>query len=556
MHADAGGTSAVSSLRSIAAVVALFTGLTVFMTWPQARQLASHAADHQDVYFNMWRIGWFAHALASSPSAIFDGNIFYPARHTLAYSDAMFVEGLVGTPLLWAGVPPVLVHNLLLLGAIVASAVGTYVLTFRLTGSRAASIIAGVIVAFAPYRFEHYMHMELQWSMWIPWTLWALHRAVDSGRLWHGVQTGFFAALQLLSCVYYGIFLATMLPLVAGLLVVTLPGRQIGGALRALAAGALVAAVIGGIYARSYLPRKAEVGLRSEAEIVQFSARPGDFLIATPDNRIYGDLFTGRPERRLFPGLAVLLLAIVGLLLRPPGRVAVVYAVSLAVAFELSLGLHGYGYRFLHDHVPVYAGLRAPARMACLALTFLAILAAEGYRHLSDAMRPRARRAFAVLVPCVLLAEYSVRPLELVRYDNSPPPVYELLARLPRGVVAEFPAARPDVLPGPDARYIYMSTFHWKPLVNGYSGYYPPWYALRLVDFQGFPDAHSLEVLRRMDVTYVVAHLSNDRAIERAKFVSHLEAQRELELIAALKDGIDVALLYRLLEPGDKAGGR
>ena len=47
----------------------------------------------------------------------------------------MIVEGIVAAPLLWAGVPPMLVHNLLLLGAIVASAVGMFVLVRTLTGS-------------------------------------------------------------------------------------------------------------------------------------------------------------------------------------------------------------------------------------------------------------------------------------------------------------------------------------------------------------------------------------------------------------------------------------
>ena len=46
--------------------------------------------------------------------------------------------------------------------------VAMFVLARYLTGSRAAGVIAGIVFAFAPYRFEHYMHMELQWTMWMP----------------------------------------------------------------------------------------------------------------------------------------------------------------------------------------------------------------------------------------------------------------------------------------------------------------------------------------------------------------------------------------------------
>ncbi len=59
------------------------------------------------------------------------------------------------------------------------SAAGIAVLARSLTGSLTAGVTAGIVFAFAPYRFEHYMHMELQWTVWIPWTFWALHRTLE-----------------------------------------------------------------------------------------------------------------------------------------------------------------------------------------------------------------------------------------------------------------------------------------------------------------------------------------------------------------------------------------
>ena len=93
----------------------------------------------------------------------------------------MLVEGVVAAPLLWAGVKPVLVHNLLLLGAIAASGIAMAALARYLTGSLGAGVLAGVVFAFAPYRFEHIMHMELQWTMWMPLAFLALHRTFDTG---------------------------------------------------------------------------------------------------------------------------------------------------------------------------------------------------------------------------------------------------------------------------------------------------------------------------------------------------------------------------------------
>ena len=120
-----------------ARVCALFVGLTAVMTWPSVLHLATHSVDHQDIFFNLWRMEWVRHALLTSPRDLFNGNQFYPERGVLAYSDAMMVESLIALPLLSAGLPPMLVHNLLLLGVIAASGIGMFVLARLSVGQHA-----------------------------------------------------------------------------------------------------------------------------------------------------------------------------------------------------------------------------------------------------------------------------------------------------------------------------------------------------------------------------------------------------------------------------------
>ena len=65
-----------------------------------------------------------------------------------------------------------------------------------------------------------------------------------------------------------------------------------------------------------------------------------------------------------------------------------------------------------------------------------------------------------------------------------------------------------NALPGPDPSYQYWSTFHWFPLLNGYSGYYTDGY-VRLLDDLRRPQ--TLEWLRRLDrvgTRYALVHLS------------------------------------------------
>jgi hypothetical protein len=515
------------------------------MTWPQALVLKTHALQHQDVFFNLWRLRWIAHALVSAPADLFNGNVFYPERGVLAYSDAMLVQGVLAAPLFWAGVPPVLVHNLTLLGAIVASAVGAFVLARHVTGSAPGGLVAGIVFAFAPYRFEHYMHMELQWTVWSPWAFWALQRTIETRSLRSGLVMGVFVALQMMSSVYYGVFLLILVAVVGSLQLMTLRGSHLRRAAGALALGGALAAAVSGVYSLPYAAAASRVGTRTTVEVRTFSARPRDYRVATATNLLYGRPDSGAPERRLSPGILAPLIAALGLLLVAPTPVAIAYLVGLVLAFELSLGAYGYLYPLLYEHVAVFRGLRAPARASVFSLLFLGVLAAYGTAILTQGVSRAAKSAVGGLVCLVLLFEYRVAPLELVRYHNDPPPLYQLLARLPPGPIAEFPMPRAGSPPHHDARFAYMSTFHWMPLVNGYSGFFPPSYLLRLVRMEKFPDAASVASLRRDNVKYVIVHEDGYPDGERIRIVErllHLGVTR----LADFEDGWSVATLMEL----------
>jgi len=484
----------------------VFALLTVVMMWPIARHPASLAARHQDVYFNMWRLRWVAHALVTSPTHLFDGNIFHPEPNTLALSDAMIVEGIVAAPLTWAGVKPVLVHNIMMLLPIAASGLAMFALARHLTGSRGAGLLAGIAFAYAPYRYEHLMHMELQWTVWSPLALLALHRTLETGKLKYGIATGACVALQMLSCIYYGIFLATFIAPAALLLAFgdrAVPWRRTVGP---LAAGAVLAATLGGLYSIPYARQHARVGDRPITEINNFSAMPSNYLNVPKENWLYGN--PGRPghgERRLFPGLTVVLLAIAGMLLRQPSRSTIMYVLILVAAFEISLGFGGYVYPVLHRFVPVFRGLRAMARLGIFVVMALSVLAAYGYAALVEGRSVRVRRLVVAVLAGVMLAEYATR-LSLTEFPNTAPAVYHVLAHLPRGVVAELPVPAMDQLPGLDPDRAYMSTFYWFPIVNGYSGNFPASYLARLERLRTFPDERSLRQLKADNVRYVLVH--------------------------------------------------
>lgn len=527
---------------------ALFASLTVCMTWPQAAQLATHADRDQDVFFNMWRFGWVAHALATAPSRVLDGNTFFPEPRTLTLSDAMPLQAAIAAPWLWGGAPPVLVHNVMLLAGIVLSAAGVFMLAVHLTGSLGAGVTAGIVFAFVPYRFAHYMHMELQWTVWIPWAFWALHRVFETGARRYAGLLGACLALQCMSSIYYGVFLATLLAWCGLVLLCGVPRGRLANRIGLLAIGGVTAVTLSAPYAISYAATKQSVGTRPEEQVLMFSARPSSYTVATESNYLYGERSAPRArlERLLFPGVLPVLLAVTGLLLVRPTARAIMYLLGLVAAFEMSLGLYGYTFPLFYDYVPIYNSLRAPARLGIFVVFFLAILAAKGHAAVEASLPKRVRPALLVTIAAVLLLEYWVAPLRLARYPNEPPPLYAWLRTQPPGVIAEFPMPRADRLPGLEPRYTYMSTFHWMPLVNGYSGYYPPSYIARLEPMRAISDDAAVEALLRNSVRYVIVHPDFYDAARRNHVLADVSANPRFTELGRFHDGLGMAVVYRI----------
>ena len=198
----------------------LLSPLTAVMTYPQVFRMADGVHDPADPLMVTWVLSWVAHQLPIAPAHIFDANIFYPERNTLAYSETLLVPGLFAAPLYWLGVGPILIYNLVFLSGFALSGVGVALLVRRLTGNAGAAILAGIVFAFPPYRIDHYAHLQLQQTQFIPLALWAFHRLLDRGRVRDGVLLGVFTACQMLSCMYYGIFLIPYMAVVCGAMLI------------------------------------------------------------------------------------------------------------------------------------------------------------------------------------------------------------------------------------------------------------------------------------------------------------------------------------------------
>ncbi|MDP2053226.1 MAG: hypothetical protein Q8L75_06295, partial [Acidobacteriota bacterium] len=195
----------------------------------------------------------------------------------------------------------------------------------------------------------------------------------------------------------------------------------------------------------------------------------------------------------------------------------------------------------------IYNGLRAPARAGILFFLALAGLVAFGWSRLELRLQRWAPAASAV-VAAALLAEYATVQARWYVPDPRPPAVYGWLAREPRSVVLELPLTTADRLDlVPDGIYMFRSTEHWQPILNGYSGFFPKSYIELTERMKAFPDEASIAYLKTRQVDLVVIHGGLMAPDAFGALTSSLMTRSDFELTSQFDEPKGPDVVFRLL---------
>ena len=310
MGEDRGGA------RQTLLAAAVFLVATVALTWPQAARPGTGLGDLWDAKLNAWIFHWDYHQTFHDPLRLFHANTFHPAKYVLAFSENLWGAAVFGFPLFAAGASTTFVYNFLFLLGMFLSALAAWALARYVTKDPWASLLAGLVYAFVPWRLSQIPHIQFQWGPFLPLLLLFLLRYLDAGRRRDAVFFGVFFAWNALTNVHYALFSGILVAVVLAWEVVTTGWRPLAGRVRAsLLALAAAALVVLPFYAP--YPRAAKLyGMRrSYGEMAFYSARPSAFLVPGGQNKLWAPLTQrfGRPEGELFPGVIPVALAVYGL---------------------------------------------------------------------------------------------------------------------------------------------------------------------------------------------------------------------------------------------------
>ncbi|MFI5179322.1 MAG: hypothetical protein ACHQO8_12190 [Vicinamibacterales bacterium] len=586
------------------AMAIVYAAIAVVMTWPLMRHPASRIADDLgDPLFICWVLMWTGGqvlaALRGDIRALGDfwnGNIFYPAHATVAYSEHFTPQMLQILPLYAAGANIILCYNLLFLSTFVVAALGMYLFVRELTGRPLAAFLAGLAFAYAPYRLGQFPHLQVLSVGWMPLALFGVQRYFTTGRLRPLVGGSAAFVVQSLSCGYYFLFFT---PLVAAYGLYEMSRRRLLTSRRTwiqLALTAIVVALVMWPFMRPYVALRSTtpVGVRSLEETTMYAADTHAFGTIAPNARLLGPVLTGyqKAEGQGFAGFTILAFAAVALAAgvwrafrrmpwttmatwllalwwaaattvvlssagvvsifangrltiatsggvltlqdattplwvaalssawlfgftralqrtgAPADRVSTAFWLAVAcVAALFAFGpdiragghLVGHGpYAWAFQHVPGFDVLRVPARFLTLVTLALAVLAGAGASVVLGLSR-RAGHAIVALGVVSLLAESWIVPMATnlpiqpeklvpprsVSVGRDISPLYRMIKSLPdRVVLIEFPFGEPAY----DIQAVFYAGYHRRPIVNGYSGFFPPGYFERVTPLSQAPD--------------------------------------------------------------------
>jgi hypothetical protein len=541
-------------------VLLAYLAAAVVMTWPTVMRPGQYVLgeemDAVTAFYNLW---WFQYALCHLHTGFWTSPLMdYPHGYSMIFFPMWVPYDAIALP--WVhhfGIDAVpVVYNFIGLLAFAACGLAAFVFVRHLTRDPGAAFVAGLALAFMPYRFWNLTRWHVSCLELVAPCLYFFLRLVRDDRpsRWTWAGLGGFAALLAYTSPSYAVDVALALGMMLAVMSVTERDRVRSRAFwlalakasaLALALGAPLLIRVGLEVMRQPLPLAQDEALRQtySANLLGF-VMPGFNLRAFAAFTAHSALADAGLTRahatmgyEIFLGYAVILLAAVGAV---TGRKPALPFVALAAGFLLlALGpavhIGSYTtaaaapYAWLQRIMPLLRLERAPVRHAGIAFVALAVLAGLGLSRLGAGLTSRRRLALNLAAGATVLLEFWQAPLNLTRLP-IPPFVAEIKADPVPGSVLDLPFL--PAIPRFGGTY---QTHHERPL------------AIQLTRRVDDPAYQASALFRYLDRPRVWLNLAGEK---RSAALSELQAefqQRQIRYVIVYK---------KFMGPEDVAGMR
>lgn len=389
-------------------IALFFSALSIWYTYPIVLNI--NGITDGDGYAVPQGFWWFKKAITSFQNPFYTDYIFYPQGTSLVFG-SNFSNFLLTLPVnIVAGANAA--GNMAYILSFLLSGYFAFLLAYELTGNKYASVIAGIIYGFNPFRCRGVGHLNIVTVQWLPLYLLMFKRSSERNEKRWPILAGLvFSAIVLndqLNTILAAYITAFALPLLffkyntdnsgkIGLQVGLRPDYKKN--VKALLIIALAAAILSGGYLYQLIhlmleePDIVKIDPFEHGGANQFSGDIMGYLLPPPIHPLWGKFvsLSLHPENILFLGYIPVFLAFVGAVrFFHKGIVKFIIAITLFF-WVLSLGmtLHVGGvwqWNSLHlklpfsflSWLPLIGGIRTPSRFHIVTTLGVSLLAAYG----------------------------------------------------------------------------------------------------------------------------------------------------------------------------------
>lgn len=474
---------------------------------------------------------------------IFDTQMFYPYKNTLAFGDSLLTQSLIGLPVFIVTRDVIISSHFTLLFAFFSSFLAMFFLAWHFTKSITGSILAGLIYSYNPYVMSHLQQFELINLQWIPLIFLVSAKFIEKTKWHYALLLTLLFILQIGSSFYYTFFIVITLPLYILLLirVKKVPSKRLIHPSLVISTAIILVFAYFFLQPFTYVRKTFNIQRSLDANI-SFSAQPTDFFFTSGSNKLYGwmvddpnlkplrDSYTviHYTEHSLFFGLTVYVLLFTTIYLLIAKKIKgddrkitltflIILVLSVILAFGPYIELFGQlipsFYLIFHKFVPFIDTLRAPSRFMALGFLALSLIIAFGWKELAGRFKKFALAGFMIVVVLINL-EYHSDISDFHDFTAEINHFYSFLnSRGDIKVIVELPIANNLTIkdysrsPLDDSIYLLYALKHNKLMINGYHGFIPPKASI-LGDRLSinFPTAGKLSELKNIGVDTIIVH--------------------------------------------------
>lgn len=561
----------IISKKIVLFLISAFTFIiaAIYITYPLIFHLGTSTTGLADELLIAWIHSWVMHAvLSGNILSIFDANIYYPYKNSLAFSDTFFITSFLTYPVTSIIGQPIVANNLIIIFGLAFLGFSIYILSYYLTKDFGASLFSGLLVIFSPAVLDKRIHLQILAIGSVPIAIFFFLYFLTKKQSRYLALSLLFFLLQAYNSFMPGYFILFSYCII--LTFYYLEKRKIKNIFTKKNILLVVTSLllIIPIILPYYQVSKEFNYTRDIRESIHLALQPEDLLFTSVDSRL-ADVINNLPFNKVSQNnefksgylgfvFTVTLLFSFWYILRKLKKkdyyvksFITVGLVGLILSFGpvLHLGrqtIHNpfpipLPYAVFYYIVPGFQGLRNSARWEMLFILAMAIVIALVFHFALKKYSLRKRILLYIILIFFTTAEFNF-PMQFfatVPQKKDFPEVYQWVATTsPKTVFIEMPVYTWDMQPYVFDENLreYYATVHMRKMVNGASGYSPePWMKLVREIMRTFPSEGSINKLRELKVDYIILHISEyDRLnkdkvfIEGRNFKNGEDTYREL----------------------------